>query len=135
MPKDYDINVRVIGKKGTEQEGQVIREFSGTYAYGETCEESIKMFGPDVVNSKFIAADIITLQGKLRSNAEKGAEDGQLNEILKSHKPGVATARVAIAPEVALANKINLCCNLIIVFPVSLLNPLDLASQFSIFLV
>ena len=97
MPQKVDINFKVMDN------GECKREFSGSYNYGETVEESIKMFGAEVVNSKFIASDKITLQNRLRNTCEKNPNltDEQIQEMCNAHKPGVAAVRMAADPVAA----------------------------------
>ena len=110
MPKKVEITAKVIGKKGTPEEGQVLAEFSGvaSHCYGETAEESIKLCGADVVNSKFIAQDVITLQGKVRTALAAGMAPADVQKnVVDAHKPGVAAVRQAVDPVTATINKFN----------------------------
>ena len=58
-----DLVIKVTCNKGTRA-GQA---FEGTYAFGETAEESINAFGADVVNAGHIRSEVIAILPQIPS--------------------------------------------------------------------
>jgi len=114
MPKQVEVTAKLMGKKGTEQEGKPVAEFIGScdHCFGETLEESMKLNPPEVINSCFIASAKITLQGTIRSALEKGMAPADVQEqVVNTYKPGVAAVRTSVDPAIATANRINAITN------------------------
>ena len=109
MPKQVEVTAKLMGKKETENAGQVVAEFSGSanHCYGETLEESMKLNSPDVINSCFIASSKITLQGQIRAAMEKGMKPADVQaQVVDTYKPGIAAVRTSVDPATALAAQI-----------------------------
>lgn len=62
---------------------------------GETAEESIQMFGSDVVNSNAIGSFKITAQAAIRRMLEARKTPEEIVEKMKTWKPGVALERIS----------------------------------------
>jgi hypothetical protein len=65
------------------------------FEVGDNVEESIKMFGAEVVNSGFIADAVIDLQAFLRRRIEKGEDQAVIAQAATGWKPGVKMPRVS----------------------------------------
>lgn len=62
--------------------------------FGETAEESIQLFGSEVVNSNFVGSARITAQAAIRRMLEAGKTPEEITVKMKEWKPGVALERV-----------------------------------------
>jgi len=65
-----------------------------SYDFGKTLQDSISMFGEDVVHSRFVAAAVIDLQSLIRRGIRPDKEgntktDEQIAAMAASWKPGV----------------------------------------------
>lgn len=111
MPKSAVVtaNLPVKNEDGTVQkdaEGKaIVKSAQVTTQFGETAEESIQMFGGDVVNSNFRANAIITLQGAIRRFLGQGKSQEEITTLLSGWKPGVSVDK-SIDPVVAMKAKL-----------------------------
>lgn len=71
------------------------REVAISYDFGETLDEHVAKFGAEVVKSNSEANMVITIQSGIRSMAEKGKTDAEIQAAYSEWKPGVARPRVA----------------------------------------
>lgn len=77
------------------------------YDFGANLEESVALFGADVVYGAFKAAAKIGLQANLRSWLDKGKTDEEITQLTSTWKPGIRAERVGGDPITSLANKIK----------------------------
>jgi hypothetical protein len=64
-----------------------------TYSYGDSTAESVALFGDQVVNTNFIANDVIGIQGIVRRMLDKGKSELEIQTKISSRKPGVSMTR------------------------------------------
>lgn len=105
MSKSVTITATANKVNGQKLETPVTASFD--MSFGETSEESVKMFGDDVVNSGFNAATVVKAQARLRSLLEKGKTPDEAAALMSSYKPGVAAARVGADPKAAYMAMFN----------------------------
>lgn len=92
--------VTVVAKDpGTKKEGQAVVNF------GDTAEESIKMFGAEALNSNALANAKVTIQGGIRRMLKAGKSPAEIQKVYDGWKLGVAIARVGGDPVTATLNK------------------------------
>jgi hypothetical protein len=69
------------------------RSATVTFNYGDTAAETIEMYGDAVVNSNFIASDVINVQGIVRRMLDKGKTEAEIQAKISTRKPGIALSR------------------------------------------
>jgi len=98
--KKVQVVAQVPEKK--DKEGKITQKALGPATvevdYGETAEESIKMFGDEPMNSNAFANWRVTLQSNIRSNLKAGLDLKAIQTKLGQAKMGVAQAGVKIDP-------------------------------------
>lgn len=68
---------------------------SATVDWGETPEETIKMYGGAAVDSNALASAVVTIQGGIRRLLKAGKSPEEIQSTFKDWKLGVAIARVS----------------------------------------
>ena len=61
------------------------------YDFGDTVEESVNLFGADVVHSRFLSAAVVDLQALIRRGIKAGKSDEEIAQMVAAWKPGVKT--------------------------------------------
>ena len=89
-----EISAKVPAKK--DDEGKITQKDLGettiVVPYGDTAEESIKMFGEGPVNSNAFANWRVVVQSWIRGQKKAGKTDTQIQEEASKLKMGVAAA-------------------------------------------
>lgn len=75
------------------------------YNLGANLDEAVKLFGAEVVHGKFVDAEIVTIQGLVRTGLEKGTDEATIKSRVAAHKPGVRARGIA-DPQAARKNMI-----------------------------
>lgn len=75
-----------------------------TYTFGETVEEMIELFGPEVVFSNARQAMKITAQSAMRRMLRSDTPEAEIQEKISAWKPGVQMERT-VDPVAAFKNK------------------------------
>ena len=65
------------------------------YELGSTLDESIELFGADVVHSRFVSAAVIDIQAVIRRLLKAAKTDDEIVEALGEYKIGVHARAVA----------------------------------------
>ena len=74
--------------------GDIVKEASINYDFGNSLEEMTKKFGAEVVFSNARGSFIITGQAAMRRYLETGKNPKEIADLMGTWKPGVALARV-----------------------------------------
>ena len=84
-----------------------VKEMSAAVSvdYGETAEESIKMFSSEAVNSNAFANWRVTLQSSIRSALKAGLSVEEIQNRLSQAKMGTTIAGVKVDPQQAFIAK------------------------------
>ena len=77
---------------------EVLSEASVVYDFGDTLEDSVSLFGADVVHKRFVASVTVDLQGTIRRLTTEGKDrtalsGKELQVAIDEWKPGVAKTR------------------------------------------
>ena len=78
------------------------------YDFGETLQESVDLFGENVVHSAFASDARISLQGLIRGALDRGEDPEGIATRLASWKPGVTMPRIS-DPVAALKAQFDAC--------------------------
>lgn len=81
------------------KDSQVAHTFE--YNTGTNLDEKVALFGASVVNEKADDSIIISAQGIVRRQLEKGASPADVQLYLNAWKPGVTASRVVTKPMTA----------------------------------
>jgi hypothetical protein len=73
------------------------REVVINYNFGENLDEAVTKFGKESVYSNFVANAVITIQSGVRTMAEKGKTDAEIQAAYDEWKPGIARQRLGDA--------------------------------------
>lgn len=68
-------------------------EYEATYSFPETLDEAIAQFGADVCLSHVNGSVKIALQGAMRRGIDAGKNDAEVQMMVKSWKPTLASQR------------------------------------------
>jgi len=69
------------------------KEVTVEFDLGKDLDDAAKKYGKDVVFSKWVAAEKITIQGKVRGLIRQGKSPKEIQEAVDKHKPGEVPAR------------------------------------------
>ena len=75
------------------------------FNFGANLQESITLFGEEVVFSNFVSDAKVTIQAALRRLLTAGKSQEEINEYFKTYKLGVKAAPVAVDPSQRLLSK------------------------------
>jgi len=93
MAKTVEITAKLPKKDGVAgRENDKVATIS-LNCFGETLEEDIKLVGPEVIKSNYEANAIITAQGGVRRDLERGKTQDEIQALMKDYKPGQAVRR------------------------------------------
>jgi len=84
----------MVEVKATYKKGDVDKEFTCLYDFGENLEGAKAKFGDDVVYSNFVRSAKITIQAAIRRWAAAGLDEATIAEKVKTLVIGVAADRV-----------------------------------------
>lgn len=76
-------------KKYTATTSDSDREVTVTYDFGDTLDEAVERFGPDVVFSRFQSAAVIDLQSLIRRGIKAQKNDNEIQQMAANWKPGI----------------------------------------------
>lgn len=98
--------INVVANVPEKKEGdKVVQKAIGPFTISVDCPDTaaamIKEFGDEVVKSNAVANWIVSIQGNMRSQMKKGANQAQIQATLGSSKMGVVTKGIKVDPEQA----------------------------------
>ena len=73
----------------TAKAPKVNKEMTVEYDLGKDCDDACAKYGKDVVHSKFVDAEVVTIQGIIRNGLEKNVSEDVIRQRVAQHKPGV----------------------------------------------
>jgi len=89
MTQEITANAKIKDK----ETGDVVEEVTATcnYEFGETLDETVELFGADVVHNNFKQSAVISAQSRMRALLAQGVSGDDLQSKLDEWKPGIKT--------------------------------------------